>query len=249
MRPLPMAPYIRLGITLSYLRHVPAGQPLHGGVYVLAHLESFARELEAANLPVSRALAAPLAATRDRLIGEPQGALLSDADSSEIRSCLQDMERAVLAEAQQREVYEAASTRHQTADLMTNVGRLFAADAFAKFAPLSQRDISEAARCLVAGRATASAFHVLRSTENELRALYGRFVKRNRIPEPRLWGPLVADLRKRRKHPPESLLDRLDHIRKSFRNPTQHPEAEYNMDDAQDLFALCTEVLNKMVRL
>ena len=112
---------------------------------------------------------------------------------------------------------------------------------------MSQRDFSEAGKCLVCSRPTASAFHILRATEGELRQLYLHKVKRNRIPEPRNWGPITGSLKERREKLPDELMALLDHIRKSYRNPTQHPEAEYTLDQAQDLFGLCSDAIARMV--
>lgn len=49
-------------------------------------------------------------------------------------------------------------------------------------------------------------------------------------------------------NPQKELLDNLDNIRVSFRNPTQHPEKRYDIDEAQDLFNLCIEVVNRMAK-
>jgi len=42
--------------------------------------------------------------------------------------------------------------------------------------------------------------------------------------------------------------DHLDHIRRSFRNPTQHPDKIYDIQEAQDLFGLCVDAVNRMSR-
>ena len=76
---------------------------------------------------------------------------------------------------------------------------------------------------------------------------YGVFVVRDRLPpERRMWGPLVSQMRQRTRRPPESLLSNLDNIRVSYRNPTQHPDAVYDIHMAQDLFGLCIDVVNQM---
>ena len=62
---------------------------------------------------------------------------------------------------------------------------------------------------------------------------------------------MEGDDRSARKHPeplPMSLLAQLDHIRASFRNPTQHPDAVYDIDEAQDLAFLSIDVLARLVR-
>ena len=55
-------------------------------------------------------------------------------------------------------------------------------------------------------------------------------------------------LRQRRDAPSDELLENLDLIRRSFRNPTAHPEKSYDIDEAQDLFGLCIDVVNRMAR-
>ncbi len=63
-----------------------------------------------------------------------------------------------------------------------------------------------------------------------------------------MWGPMIISLRKRKKsRPPDVLLNNLDNIRVSFRNPTQHPEKIYDIQEAQDLFGLCVDVVSRMI--
>jgi len=45
------------------------------------------------------------------------------------------------------------------------------------------------------------------------------------------------------------MLDHLDHIRVSFRNPIQHREARYELEEAQDLLSLSIDALNRMAKL
>lgn len=76
---------------------------------------------------------------------------------------------------------------------------------------------------------------------------YHSIVKRKRMTIP-LWGPTVDALKKRRNPPPVELLNNLDNIRRSFRNPTQHPEKIYDIQEVQDLFALCVDAIDRMIR-
>jgi hypothetical protein len=96
---------------------------------------------------------------------------------------------------------------------------------------------------------TAAAFHILRATEDVLRHYYTRMVRNNRIAG-LMWGPIVANLRTRhltKRH--ETLNNHLDNIRVSFRNPTQHPESMYDIHEVQDLWGVCIDVVNRMVRI
>jgi hypothetical protein len=96
---------------------------------------------------------------------------------------------------------------------------------------------------------TAGAFHLLRAVEDALRAYHKLYFKRG-VTDGVAWGPLLRNLqdKKRKPRPDETLLTHLDHIRKNFRNPTDHPEKIYDMDGVQDLFSLVADVLNRIAR-
>jgi hypothetical protein len=49
------------------------------------------------------------------------------------------------------------------------------------------------------------------------------------------------------KRPPPLILQNLDHIRVNFRNPTQHPDKIYDIQEVQDLFGLCVDAANRMM--
>jgi hypothetical protein len=82
-----------------------------------------------------------------------------------------------------------------------------------------------------------------------LRSYYRVFVRKGKI-DKTTWGVLVDRLRaKRRKPKPnETLLNQLDHIRKNFRNPTDHPDMIYDIDGVQDLFSIVVDALNRMAK-
>src|SRR5258706_16076864 len=103
--------------------------------------------------------------------------------------------------------------------------------------PIAKYDVEEAGKCIAFERPTAAAFHLLRGTESVLKDFYCTMIKQKRCQL--MWGPMVADLRKRPKTKKNIvLLDNLDNIRRSFRNPTQHPEKIYDIQEVQDLWGL-----------
>ena len=62
-----------------------------------------------------------------------------------------------------------------------------------------------------------------------------------------MWGPMISALRpKSRNKPPANILDTLDLVRVTYRNPTQHPETRYDVESAQDLMGLCISVISDM---
>jgi len=86
----------------------------------------------------------------------------------------------------------------------------------------------------------------MRGTEGALRFYYASIVKRGR--KKQMWNNIIEHLKARRDSPPKALLDSLDNIRINFRNPTQHPEARYDMDEAQDLLSISIDAVNRMIR-
>ena len=124
---------------------------------------------------------------------------------------------------------------------------LFPGGVFDKLPELTRYDFAEAGKCVAFERPTAAAFHLLRGTEGALRDFYLATVKRKRL-NVLLWKPMLDQMAARSKPPPRPLLDHLDHIRANFRNPTQHPEARYDIDEAEDLFGLCVDAATRLIR-
>lgn len=156
------------------------------------------------------------------------------------------IEKIVFAEANSKKVYVLPNRRFNTKFLLSNPEKLIKDGMFNKLSDIAQNDIASSCKCLLFGVATASAFHILRATEAVLKDYYFIHRKQKRLKKP-MWGPMVDQLRaKKRKRLPETILDSLDSIRKGYRNPTQHPEAIYDIDKAQDLFGVCLDAIGKM---
>jgi hypothetical protein len=154
------------------------------------------------------------------------------------------VELMVFAEAQTKKIYILTESRFSLDSLINKPWQMFAKGVFICLPKMAAYDISEAFMCIVLSRATATAFHILRATEATLLAYYCQVVKRGRVKQT-MWGNMVNHLRTRR-NPDESLLQRLDYIRNTYRNPTSHPEASYTIEQAQDLLGLCIDVINAM---
>ena len=143
--------------------------------------------------------------------------------------------------------YTTTEKRTDIETLTDNIGRIFAARVFESLPDLCQFDFREAGRCIAFERPTAAAFHLMRAIEGYLKHYYLQIVKRNRLTKP-MWHGMVDQLRRRRDSPPEPILNHLDHIRVSFRNPTQHPDARYDIEEVQDLLSLSIDVANRISR-
>jgi hypothetical protein len=118
---------------------------------------------------------------------------------------------------------------------------------FKELPEVAQYDFLQAGRCIAFELPTAAAFPLMRGTEDVLRWFYCSVVKRERV-SPLRWGPMTSHLGGRRSPPPDVLLANLDNLRRSFRNPTQHPDKIYDIEEAQDLLALSIDVVSRMVK-
>ena len=224
-----------------------AGVLIHGPSFVLDNIKRVLKKLDDFNLAVTLRAANDLQELQNELMQLPPDAKLSDVDATRLKRIMNDLQRTLSAEGIGNIAYIVTDKRLSIKKLLESPGQLFAPGVFDLLPPVAVYDFKEAAMCIAFERPTAAAFHLLRGTEDVLRTLYRSVVKRSRI-SPLLWGLIVEALRKRRT-PPVELFGALDHIRLSFRNPTQHPEKIYDIQEAQDLFSLCVDVTNRMVAI
>jgi hypothetical protein len=115
---------------------------------------------------------------------------------------------------------------------------------------IARYDFQEAGRCIAFELPTAAAFHLMRGTEDVLRALYCVKVKQKaKRVDPLKWGPMLIHLNKLTRPLPKELMHELDWLREHFRNPTQHPEKMYDLDEAQGLLERSIDVVNRMMKV
>jgi hypothetical protein len=240
--------YIWVGTALRYLADADVNWAVHGPGFVVDNANALRSWLEYVKLPVTlRAYDAVLGPLVETLKATDQGHLLTAAESAQLKEGAKALRQVVDAEAKGTMAYVAIDRRYDVIKLMDDPGSLFAPGVLAKLSPVAQNDIAEAGKCIAFGLPTAAAFQILRATEDTLRQVYFKYVRRNRM-KMLLWGPIVSALQARRKRPADVLLQQLNNIRVSFRNPTDHPEKVYDIEEAQDLFALCVDVINRMAK-
>lgn len=233
--------FIHIGLIIRLLHHA------HGFSIdtIIGEGEKLAENLKKADFAVSSAGLIDLKELLGKLKQKdaPRGVIKSQ-EVKRMSEIMHTVEQMVFAEAQTKKIYILAETRFNLDSLINKPWQMFAKGAFVCLPKIAVYDVSEAFMCIVLSRATATAFHILRATEATLRAYYCQVVKRDRVKQP-MWGNMIIHLSKRRK-PDESLLNRLDYIRNTYRNPTSHPEARYTIEQAQDLLGLCIDVMNAM---
>lgn len=159
-----------------------------------------------------------------------------DAETAKrIESIIDRADSALDAELQLKKVLIVTPKRFNQEMLLKHPEKLLAKGAALHMSDNAKLDFSSATRCIAMNLSTAAAFHLMRCVEEMVKQLYYSFVKQNRMDKP-MWGPILTKLKnKNRPKPNAELIDHLDIIRKNFRNPTQHPEKFYSIDEAQDL--------------
>jgi hypothetical protein len=238
--------YVMFGTELRYLQDVTNGEPIHGNAMILDNIDRFLSNLQKFGLKVTSRAAYPLRTIRDELAKTDQEHVLTTDESTRLRKIMTDLRRTLMAEASVILAYIVTDKRLDVNKLLQDMSSLLAPKVFDAMPDVARYDFSEAGKCIAYERPTAAAFHLLRGTESVFRNYYCSIVKRNRV-KPLLWGSMIESLRKCRKPPESPLLENLDNIRLSFRNPTQHPEKVYDIEEVQDLFGLCVDVVNRMV--
>ncbi len=239
------------GTCIRYLQDCSTNYAVIGYGFVLDNIDSFFEELDELGLEVTKRAAWKLKPLRERLEKEyEKEQSMSQEDVSEMKELMNSIRQTLDAEIKGLDAYIVTNKRLDVEKLINGVSGLFAPDIFAALPEITRYDFSESGKCIAFERPTAAAFHMLRGTEDMLRMFYCSLVKRNRISSPLMWGDIVNDLRtknKTRKY--EQLYNNLDNIRLNYRNPTQHPEKIYDIQEVQDLWPLCVEVCSRMARI
>jgi len=238
--------YIQLGMIIRLLQYGP-----YTYKFVLAEIQKFEKLLHDINFEVTIAMTLSSEYVdlknfiKEKSASSPNDNVSKD-EENKLEENFSNIEQVIFAESSTKNIYTIPSRRYNSLYLLKTPQKLFKQGHFDKFSALAQSDISSSAKCILFGESTASAFHILRGTEDTLKQYYFLHRKQKRLAKP-MWGNMVEQLKvKKNNKPPKPLLDALDMIRANYRNPTQHPEAVYTIDTAQDLFGVCLDVLGKM---
>jgi hypothetical protein len=238
---------IQIGSRQEYLERIATSKTsVHGEWMVIGAISRFFSDLEGLGLTVTIRAASQLREFRNELAKTPADTVLGDANHERLQELMKEVWPTLAAESGGMIAYLVSERRFPVERLMGDVGGLFAKDVFKKLPSISQQDFTESAKCLAFERATAAAFHMLRGTESALKWYYCNKLHRNR--SDLMWGAMIASMRKYPRRFPAPLVNHLDHIRHSFRNPTAHPEKIYDIDEAQDLLSICIDVANRIVQ-
>ncbi|HXC17415.1 MAG TPA: hypothetical protein VNV60_08250 [Holophagaceae bacterium] len=212
----------------------------------LEHIRILLEGLNSQSFQVSIAGSSSIKAIAKDLEKMDATAKIGSVISERLNKEMEIFERIIHSESSTKLVYLVSSGRFNAEYLTTSPSKLFKENIFNNLSEMAKFDFSSSCRCILFGEGTAAAFHILRATEDTLKKYYHIHKKTKRLTKP-MWGPMTAELRsKKTNRPPIVLLDTLDMVRNSYRNPTQHPESKYDINEAQDLFGVCLDLIGKM---
>lgn len=239
--------YFHFGTVVRFLQDVREGWRIHGISYTVGNIQRFFEILDELNLQVTfRASYELRDYLDDELMKTASDSKLTAAQAEKLTSLMSSIRKTLQAELGGFEAYIVTPKRLDVKRLLEDVSSLFAPDVYFSLPDNAIYDFEEAGKCIAFERPTAGAFHLLRGTEAVLRHYYLDRIKQKRVPL--MWGNIVQDLKKRSKTKSNTALNNnLDNIRVSFRNPTQHPDKIYDIQEVQDLWGLCVDVINRMI--
>lgn len=244
--------YFFFGTSVRFLQDVKAQYKyeIFGQGGILQNIDKCLNALDELGLEVTKIAAGELRKFRGKLVKiSDKSSLLSEEQCGKLKQICDKLRLTLEAELQTLEAFIVTPKRFDTDKLLNDVGTLMSPGVFSALPEIPRYDLMEAGKCIAFERPTAAAFHLLRGTEAVLRHFYCTLIKRNRVSD-LLWGNIVKDLRTRQKTKKyTTLYNNLDNIRLSYRNPTQHPDATYDIQGVQDLAPLCFEVITRMTKI
>jgi len=238
--------YYNLGSILRYLLDAKQGWRVKGDIFIYSNLKALITGVDELQLPVSAMGLRTLRNLEVQLKAVPDGEKLTLEQQKALNTAARGFREVIAAELRSLIVYTLVPKRYPSDVLLSKVGTLLAANIFSSLTTIAQFDLEEAGKCIAFERPTAAAFHILRATEATLKDFYLHSVKHKRTKH-LMMGPIIADMRiKRKTKHLTDLIACLDNIRNSYRNPTQHPEKAYDLDQVQDLLSICFDAITKL---
>lgn len=134
---------------------------------------------------------------------------------------------------------------YSTHELITNAQVIFPPNVRGRLPPQTVSDICEAGRCLAFENPTASAFHIMRAIESMILAYHKKITGNDAPSRMRNWGIYINKLRADDKHDPK-IVNFLEHIKDSYRNPISHPEATLTIEEVLVLLGASTSLITQI---
>lgn len=232
--------YFAFGFNYGLLKR--NGTRNYSSAHAATDIRDFVSKLDELELLVSKKIAEELLPIASEI--EKSGINVGQEQADQIKKIIEKIDPSLDAELQLKAAYILVKKRYPLETLLDNPLTLLSKRAPTTLTKNSDLDFRLACRQIALSQATSAAFHLMRALEEQVRCLYYGFKKTKRLKTP-MWSPMIQQLRsKRNPKPSNKLLDHLDGMRVHFRNPTQHPDVFYKIDEAQDLLNQTITAIN-----
>ncbi len=252
---------MHLGGTISYLRSVCVRSRIFGENYLLSNINRVIDAIEQSErLKITKEARSFRNLKEFKKELEEKGVDLEDKKvnlslgkdlRSKLFGIMDKLLEVIIAETSTLYVYTLTDKRISVENLMDNIEKCFAKDIFIAIPDSIQYDLKESGKCIATECCTAGAFHVLRGLEALLKLLLQNLDPSIDLTKLKGWDAIINEIKKHnKKHGITDLevtCDNCDRIRANYRNPTNHPDKIYNIEDVQDLFNLCVGVIDDLV--
>lgn len=237
--------FIHFGGCLSFLKSVKNGYFVHGSGYILNNIDRLLENIDELDLKVTKQILGSLKRFKEEIENTPEDYKISMQDSDKLFKIMDKLKIVIQAETSTHQTFFITDKRIDVNKLIYNIGSLMAPNIYNSLTNIIKYDFKESGKCIAFECATAAAFHVLRGIEGLLRILLKSLNPKVNINNIN-WGEIISELKNLNISELKIILDNLDNIRYNYRNPTNHPEKIYNIEEAQDLFNLCVGVVNQV---
>lgn len=235
-----------LGSKLHYVRRCEHIKPhVKGEDYLLQNLRTIESALKehGLNHQVKNEIAQWIEKL-DKKYGEKKS--IDDDDATALHADCTRWERLISRLLFARPVLELTriGTLNQQALIETSEGNpsaFFDEKTWSALSKIEKSDLSDAAKCLLAGISTPAAMVALRGAEATVKKYYG--FKVGKPARKKQWGPMVEELESRAKElkVKKTFLGYLDYVRDAKRNFAEHPNTIFEQREAELIFM---QVLN-----
>ncbi len=240
--------YVYLGTIIRYFQDAKEGYNVFESGCVVDNINNFFSSLRELKMSVTYRYSSMLLDFKDELEEENQrdNKRITKKEAEFLRESMDQIRKVFEAEVLGVYSFVVTDKRYELKRLLDSIELIFIPETFEQLPSVAQYDFQEAGRCIAFERATAAAFHILRATEDVLRIYYRNFTKKE--PSKKTWGNLIFELRKNDLEVDIVTINHLDNLGRSFRNPTQHPDKIYEIQEVQDLLGVSIDVVNRMIK-
>ncbi|WP_429024862.1 hypothetical protein [Aeromonas veronii] len=241
--------YIVFGARIRYLIGCNPGQSIFQKSHIFDNLNSLVDDLTSLDLVVSKNLFHMLFDDTlekfENMKNSEPNATLNANDYELFNNSLRQLETTIFAEANNQTIIFPSKRKFNIDLLLKCPEQLFRTSVYDSLTETAKIDIQNSFKCITVEAATASAFHILRAVEECVRVLYKAYFPRGDKSKP--WGQLTTQLKQKNRKPvPDHILMlHLDHLRTKFRNPTDHPDKNYDTEEAEDLISIASDIINR----